>query len=200
MCPTLPPMDTRTRIVLLMHTKEYKYVKNATGRITCLNLANSEIIPGVGFEDNARYRALIEDPANYPVFLYPGQNAMDVKDESLTSALGGRRLVVFIADATWRCSHATVRLTPSLQAMPRLKIQPLAPSRYRIKKQPAPHCLSTLEAVHELLLALEASGLDSYPDKERLLLAFEKMQEFQIKMISTGAKRQHVVRGIREPL
>ncbi len=181
-----------------MHTKEYKYVKNATGRITCLNLANSEIIPGVGFEDNPRYRALIEDPANYPVFLYPGQGAMDVKDQGLRTALGGRRLVVFIADATWRCSHATVRLTPSLRAMQRLSITPLAPSRYRIKKQPAPHCLSTLEAVHELLLALEATGLDSYPDKERLLIAFERMQDFQIQIIKTAAKRPHAVRGDRK--
>ncbi len=50
-----------------------------------------------------------------------------------------------------------------------------------IKRQPRPECLSTLEAVHELLLSLEAAGLDSYPDKERLLAAFDSMQQVQVR-------------------
>ena len=204
-------METRTRIVLLMHTKEFRYQKCTTGRITCLNLANSEIIPGIRFEDNARFRSLIEDPASLPVLLYPGENAMDVHDGCLRAALDGRdspggagappsrRLVVFIVDATWHCSRTIVRLNPSLQRLPRLRISPLAPSRFTIKRQPAPYCLSTLEAAHELFLALESAGLDEYPDKARLLSAFHAMQDYQIRQIRTAAKRPgHAVRGIRK--
>ena len=71
--------------------------------------------------------------------------------------------------------------------LPRLAIHPEAPSRFTIKHQPAVWCLSTIEATHELLLALEAGGLDVYPDKERLLDAFNAMQDFQVRWIVKSA-------------
>ena len=195
-------METRTRIVLLMHTKEFRHQKCTTGRLTCLNLANSEIIPGVCFEDNARVHALIDDPGNYPVLLYPGEDAMSLHDGGFpASVLGGRRLVVFLVDATWHCSRKVVRESPLLQRLPRLSIQPGSPSRFTIKRQPAPWCLSTLEATHELFLALESGGLDVYPDKDRLLASFNAMQDFQIRSIAEAAARfNHRVRGVRDPL
>jgi DTW domain-containing protein YfiP len=195
-------METRTRIVLLMHTKEFRYQKCTTGRLTCLNLANSEIIPGVCFEDNARVSALIDDPMNYPVLLYPGDGAMSVHDGGcLPSALGNRRLIVFLIDATWHCSRKIIRLSPALQRLPRLSIQPGSPSRFTIKRQPASWCLSTLEAVHELLLALDSGGVDVYPDKDRLIAAFNEMQDFQVRQIVKAAARSgHHVRGERKPL
>ncbi len=195
-------METRTRIVLLMHTKEFRYQKCTTGRLTCLNLANSEIISGICFEDNARVRALIDDPGNFPVLLYPGKGAMDIRSGGFAAELPhDRGLIVFIVDATWQCSKKIVRLSPSLQRLPRLSIRPLSPSRYTIKRQPAAWCLSTIEAAHELFLALESQGLDAYPDKNRLLSAFHGMQDFQTGQIAKAASRSgHRVRGIREPL
>ena len=195
-------MQTVTRIVLLMHTKEFRYQKCTTGRLTVLNLANSEIIPGVDFEEHPRFRALADDPQNYPVLLYPGQGAMDVGRGELTAALPAhRRLVVFIVDATWHCSRKVVRLSPTLQRLPRISLTPQTPSRYTIKRQPSPWCLSTLEATHELLLALELCGLDAYPDKERLIAAFHGMQDFQVRQINSARTRAgYRVRGKREPL
>jgi DTW domain-containing protein len=192
-------METRTRIVLLMHPKEFRHQKCTTGRLTCLNLANSEIIQGVSFDADARVRALIQDPANLPVLLYPGPGAMDVNAGGLPAAAAGtRRLVVFLIDATWHCARTVVRESPSLMRLPRLAIHPAAPSRFRIKRQPAPWCLSTLEAAHELLLALEAGGLDVYPDKGRLLAAFDAMQDFQVQQIAQSPRwAHHAVRGPR---
>jgi DTW domain-containing protein YfiP len=192
-------METRTRIVLLMHPKEYRHQKCTTGRLTCLNLANSEIIPGVSFDGNARFRSLVDDPGNQAVVLYPGEGAMDVHSGDLrTVAAGTRRLVVFLIDATWHCARTIVRESPSLMRLPRLAIAPASPSRFRIKHQPAPWCLSTIEATHELLLALEDGGLDIYPDKKRLLDAFDAMQDYQIRHIASAPRfPNHVVRGHR---
>ncbi|MBE3063541.1 MAG: DTW domain-containing protein [Spirochaetes bacterium] len=202
LCPPQPPMETRTRIVLLMHPMELRYQKCTTGRLTCLNLANSEIVPGVSFDGNARVRSLIDDPRNYPVLLYPGEGAMSIRGGGFpASAPCERRLVVFLIDATWHCSRKIVRESPSLMRLPRLTIEPSAPSRFIIKRQPAAWCLSTIEAAHELLLALEAAGLDVYPDKNRLLDAFDAMQDFQIRQTAKAAVRfSHHVRGLREPL
>jgi DTW domain-containing protein YfiP len=196
-------MPTRTRIVLLMHPKEHRHVKCNTGRLTHLNLANSEIIPGLRFDDHPRVRALVDDPGNRAMLLYPGKDALRLGPDAFPEAVrAGRRLVEFLIDATWHDARASARQNPGLLALPRLAIEPRAPSRYTIKRQPAPWCLSTLEATHELLLALEAAGLDEYPDKGRLLAAFDAMQEYQIRQ--TAARRSvrmlHRVRGPRQPL
>lgn len=195
-------MPTRTRIVLLMHPKEHRRARCTTGRLACLNLANSEIIPGVRFDDDARFRALVDDDGNHAVLLYPGKDALRLEPGGLGGlSLDGRRLVVFLVDATWHCARSMVQQSPSLQRLPRLAIEPQTPSRFTIKRQPAPWCLSTIEAIHELLLALEAAGLDEYPDKERLLGAFRTMQDFQIRQAARAAVRTtHRVRGVRVPL
>jgi DTW domain-containing protein YfiP len=181
---------------------EFRHQKCTTGRLTCLNLANSQIIPGVSFDGNAAVRSLIDDPQNYPVLLYPGGDAMSIRGGSFAaSAPRDRRLVVFLIDATWHCSRKIVRESPSLMRLPRLRIEPDAPSRFIIKRQPAPWCLSTIEATHELLLALDAGGLEIYPDAHRLLDAFNAMQDFQVRQTAKAADRvPHHVRGRREPL
>jgi DTW domain-containing protein YfiP len=200
LCPAEPPLVTRTRIVLLMHPREHRRIKCNTGRLTHLNLATSEIVPGLRFDDHPRVRALIDDPANLAVLLYPGKDALVLGRDPLPPAWSsGRRLVVFLIDATWHDARAVARLNPGLLALPRVAIEPRSPSRYTIKRQPAPWCLSTLEAVHELLVALEAAGLDEYPDKGRLLAAFDAMQDYQVRR--TAARRTvrtlHRVRGPR---
>lgn len=181
-CSSITPMATRTKFVFLMHPKEFKHEKAATGRLTHLCLANSEIHCGVAFDRDATVQALIADPANFPVLLYPGREAMNLSHQQLQPAqLGGRRLVVFLLDATWALGRKMLRLSPTLQRLPRVMFTPSAPSRYVIKQQPHEGCLSTLEAAHELLLALTAAGLDDYPLPEQLLGLFQRMQDFQIR-------------------
>lgn len=175
-------MVTRTRFVFLMHPKEFKREKAATGRLTHLCLANSEIRCGIAFDRDETVQALIADPANFPVLLYPGREAMNLSHQQLSPAqLGGRRLVVFLLDATWALGRKMLRLSPTLQRLPRVMFTPSAPSRYIIKQQPHAGCLSTLEATHELLTALTAAGLDHYPLPEQLLGLFQRMQDFQIR-------------------
>ena len=152
-----------------------------TGRLTHLCLADSEIHLGIGFDDHAAVQALINDPRNYPVLLYPGRDARDLSKGELRAAdFAGRRLVVFLLDATWRLVRPMLRTSLSLQRLPRIMFSNAAPSRYVIKRQPEPGCLSTLEAVHELLVALDRSGLDHYTLPEQLLGLFQRMQDFQI--------------------
>lgn len=192
LCPAEPPMALRTKIVLLMHLKELRRTKCNTGRLAAINIAGAEIITGVCFEDDPRVDALLRDPGNLCALLYPGEDATDLSAGRLPADwLGGKRLVVFLLDATWSCAGTMAKENPRLMALPRLMFRPAAGSRYVIKKQPAPWCLSTLEAVHELLLALESSGLDEYPDKERLLRAFDAMQAHQVESLETRRRPRY---------
>jgi DTW domain-containing protein YfiP len=197
-------MQTRTHIVLLMHPMEWRREKCTTGRLACLNLANSEIIPGLAFDENPRYRALVDDPANYPVLLYPGPGAIDLcarpfpEGGPFGETIRARRLVAFIVDATWACSRAVLRASPSLLALPRMMFTPREKSRWIIKRQPADYCLSTIETIHELLRALEEAGLERYPDKERLLSVFAAMQEYQVRRAEETPNYRFIGKGKME--
>ena len=188
-CGSIAPMATRTHVVFLMHPKEWKQEKAATGRLTHLCLTNSVIHVGIGFDQHVEVQRLIADPQNFAVLLYPGVSALNLSSGQLTpAALGGRRLVVFLLDATWSLGRKMLRLSPSLQRLPKIMFTPAAPSRYVIKHQPHPGCLSTLEATHELLVALERSGLDGYPQPAQLLDLFGRMQEFQLRCEADPAR------------
>jgi DTW domain-containing protein YfiP len=175
-------MPTRTRFVFLMHPKEYKQEKAGTGRLTHLCLPNSEIQVGVEFDQHSAVQALLADPANFPVLVYPGENARNLSRGELAPAeLSGRRLVILLLDGTWSSTRKMLKLSPSLQRLPRIMFTPAGPSRYVIKQQPQDGCLSTLEATHEVLVALCRSGLDEYPLPGQLHALFDRMQDFQIR-------------------
>ncbi|MBL9202447.1 MAG: DTW domain-containing protein [Opitutaceae bacterium] len=206
-CGSITPMPTRTKFVFLMHPHEHKRVKANTGRLTHLCLRDSELHIGIGFDDHEAVQALINDPRNFPVLLYPGRDAADLsagrQDSPELAALRvqaeSRRLVVFLLDATWRKVRPMLRLSLSLQRLPRIMFSGAAPSRYVIKRQPEPGCLSTLEATHELLVALDRSGLEVYAQPEQLLGLFQRMQDFQIQRTAENAGRGDRRAGRRMP-
>lgn len=190
-------MVTRTKFVFLMHPYEFKHVKAATGRLTHLSLAGSEIHMGVGFDRNEAVQALIEDPTNYPVLLYPRSDARDLsKGELRERDFEGRRLVVFLLDGTWRLVRHMWKESLTLQRLPRIMFSQATPSRYVIKRQPEPGCLSTLEATHELLLALDRCKLDHYARPDQLLALFQRMQDLQLGFAAEAARlgrRRHAL-------
>ena len=209
-CASITPMATRTKFVFLMHPKEFKREKAATGRLTHLCLAHSEIHMGVGFEDHEAVQALLQNPKNFPVLLYPGHDALNLSNagdfvqqpaETLRAQLGDdRRLVVLLLDATWALGRKMLRSSPSLQRLPRIMFTPSSPSRYVIKQQPHQSCLSTLEATHELLVALEHAGLDHYPLPEQLLSLFQRMQDFQLRCAAEPSRAGYRRRAYRQPV
>lgn len=193
-CGSITPLPVRTKFVFLMHPHEQKRVRTNTGRLTHLSLRDSELHVGILFDEHPAVRALIADPNNFPVLLYPGPAAYDLsKPATAFSVPEGRRLVVFLLDTTWNLARAMIRDNPGLRSLPHIMFSGAAPSRYVIKKQPEPGCLSTLEATHELLAALDRTGLDSYDaDASPLLDLFRRMQEFQLRCATEQHNPRHV--------
>jgi DTW domain-containing protein YfiP len=185
-------MRSSTKLVFLMHPHEDRKVKCGTGRLAALSFEDAEIIVGVGFDEDPRVNALLQDPSFIPMLLYPGPSSRDLSRGGLTREdLGGKRLLVFLVDATWPLAKKMLRSSPRLQALPRLMFTPTAKSRWLIKQQPDELCLSTIEAVHELLLALEQAGLDHYERPEQLLKAFMAMQEYQLACANDPERRSY---------
>ncbi len=193
-------MSTGTKFVFLMHPKEFKREKAATGRLAHLCLANSEIHMGVSFDDHRPVRQLIDDPENFPVLVYPGPTARNLSAGEMTiDDLGQRRLLVLLLDGTWSCSRKMLRVSSCLQRLPRVMFNAGHASRFVIKQQPQVGCLSTLEAAHEVLVALERSGLDRYSHPQQMLALFGRMQEVQIRCAADPGREGYRHRPYKDP-
>lgn len=200
-CSQIVPMPTRTRFVLLMHPKEFKREKAGTGRLTHLCLPNSRIIMGSSFDGHPELASCLADDRYHSVLLYPGRQALNLSAPDAAPAASERPLQVFILDATWAGARKMLRLSPDLLHLPRIMFTPAAPSRYLIKQQPQTGCLSTLEAVHELLTLLARTGRDDYPQPDQLLALFARMQDYQMQCAADpnrGGYRRHAYRQPEE--
>ena len=180
-CSSIIPIETLTKILILMHPREYKDKKAGTGRFTHLCLKNSEIHMGVYFDNHKAVQGLINNPRYFPMLLYPGEGSVTLSEQGFReTVLRDRGLLVILLDATWHNAKKMFEGSPTLQKLPRLRITPEEKSRYLIKRQPFDWCLSTIEAAHELMKTLEKSGLDSYERPGQMLDLFDRMQKYQI--------------------
>jgi DTW domain-containing protein YfiP len=157
-------------------------VRNAknSARLLHLCLPGSRLAVGEAF-DAAALNALLHAGGRTPLLLYPdtpadaqlGMPAPPPLDAALRARPDAVRLVLL--DATWRKSRKMLYLNPALQTLPRLALEDLPASSYRIRKAHAPHQLSSLEAA-----AYALSRLEGRPAHYAVLLeAFDRFVEQQ---------------------
>ncbi len=181
MCKYIKPIQTKTKFVILMHTHEFKKVKNATGHFTHLSLENSEIFVGTNFAKHERVNALLDDEGNNCYVLYPDQNSLILNDTPL--AQEGKRNVIFLIDSTWHNAKKLLRDSPNIQALPKVSFEHTKNSAYKIKEQPMELCLSTIESTHCVLELLTLNSVEklSHSELDGFLEPFRKMVEYQVK-------------------
>jgi DTW domain-containing protein len=187
-CGSIVPIRTGIKFIFLMHPKEAYKQKTGTGRLASLSLEDSEILVGVDFTENRRVNELIGDSAYFPVVLYPGPRAFHSDDSAFRDGAGGKILLVFIVDSTWALSKQIMNRSLNLHPLPTLSFRGSYLSDFRIKHQPKPYCLSTIESVYYLVRELQEGGMmDASVDPEGLKTVFAKMVEYQLSCIS-GAR------------
>jgi len=154
-----------------------------TARLCELQLERAELHVAVKFAEAPALRARLHDPEAPPILLYPGEGARD-----LAEAAPQGPVTLVVLDGTWWQAKKLFQSSPELWGLPRYALSPTSPSRYRIRREPALHCVSTIEAVAEALNVLEPTGFE----RERLLKAFDAMVEHQLKYASTRADSRHL--------
>lgn len=190
-CEFVVPFDSGIHFVILIHPIEVKR-RIATGRMAHLCLKGSTLIEGTEFSQNRKVREIVLDKRNHCVVLYPGRRSVNLSllsDEGRASLVpAGKKLVVFVIDGTWNTAGRMIR-SDCLRELPTISFEPGLKSRFRVRKQPAPECLSTIEAIHHTLDLLQGRA-DNSPDvreHDNLLTVFDQMVEFQLRF--TESKR-----------
>ncbi len=167
-CARITVLPSRTRILLLQHARERR-VGIGTARMAHLALPSSTLRVGVDFSADPAVRAALADPVP-PYVLFPGPGARPIDQLP-----GDRPITLVVLDGTWSQARKLLRLNPALAALPRVAFRPRQLSGYLIRRQPADFCLSTIEALAEVLAHLEPDG-DRFA---RLLDPFSAMVERQ---------------------
>jgi DTW domain-containing protein len=174
-CGRIRSFSAGARFVILQHPKEFRN-RVGTARMASLCLSNSVLIAGELEDREARAAEIVRDPRNRCALLYPGRDA--VEPARFVQESDGRDLVIFVIDATWAMAKKMVRLSPVLSSLPKIAFAPKKPSAYRFRRQPRPECVSTIEAIHEVIDELDRSGSVPVSPRgahENLLEVFEWM-------------------------
>ncbi len=161
LCDAIEPLDTATRVVVVVHGKEAARTSNS-GRLVPMTLRRGEL-----HQRDPRTGALdldLADDDRRAVLLYP------MATEVL--APGPRRLTLVVPDGNWSQARKMARRVPGLAALPRVCLPPGEPSRFRLRSHPDPRRVSTFEAVARALGVLEGPEVEA-----RLLEVFDRFVE-----------------------
>lgn len=175
-CDAVRPVESQTRVVFVQHPRETR-VPISTCRMAHLSLPNSELHVGLSAVGNPRLERLCAE-ADVAV-LFPSADAVDV------GALERPPRTLVVVDGTWSNAKKVVERCPLLSKLPRVSFTPERPGAYRIRKEPAEHCLSTIEAVTYVLERLERAPGRFTP----LLGVFDAMVEGQLGFIASNERQ-----------
>lgn len=154
MCDRLPRIETRTRVVVVMHGLEHNKSTN-TGRLVHRCLPRSELVLYGNDLPPLQERPW---PADHtPVVLFPVAGAQPVSD-FLDVARAGK-LALVVLDANWR-QAARLRKRFASQNIPFVRAPDGAPTVYKLRNEPHEAGVSTLEAVARSLAVLEERDME----------------------------------------
>ena len=164
LCALVPRLETRTRVVLVMHSLEERKTTN-TGRLAMRCLPNSAVVL------RGDPRGVVETPRwdehGEPLLLFPGPDAVPLETFAGPRA---RPLTLIVPDGTWGQAQRARRRVPGLATVPCVSIKRDQPSTYRLRTTPVPGRLSTIEAIAEALGILEGKSV-----RAGLLAIFDEM-------------------------
>lgn len=178
LCSRARPIDSDALFVLLIHPREARR-RIGTAPIVTLCLPETRVIRGTGAEldQDPGLLALLSNPRLEPLLLFPSDSAVAVEDGVRSARARGLRPAILVVDGTWSQASKMIRTSRLLGALPRLSFRTDRISAYGFRRQPAAHCLSTVEAVHEALVRSgSGSGLG---DPGVLLELFAEMVQAQ---------------------
>ncbi len=187
-CQHVQKFNPGIEFVILIHPIEVRR-RIATGRMSYLTLEGSHLIDGQDYTHNEQVNKIIQDPLKQCFILYPHRQAGNLSEMSSQekSVLidSTKKTVLFVIDGTWATAKKMLYQSKNLHLLPKICFSPTAPSTFRVRKQPAKVCLSTIEAIHQVieLLGEQCGFRTDTKEHDKLLFVFDKMVERQLYFI-----------------
>jgi DTW domain-containing protein YfiP len=189
-CELLKPFKTDSRFIILMHPMEFKKEKVGTGRFSHLILKNSLVFVDIGFDENEAFQKTLRDE-NYETYvLYPGDEVINLSQDFTPEKFGTKKKQFIVIDGTWSCAKKMMKLSTTLHDLPRVSFTSSRESEFKIKHQPLPDCLSTVESIHQVILELNRLGIEASQGREENLMEVFRYTVNQQIALSLDPERQ----------
>jgi DTW domain-containing protein YfiP len=162
-CALVPRIETRTRVVLLMHAQEEKKPSN-TGRLAHFCLPNSEVrLRGLRDGTPLSLDGIFDD--EYETWmLHLSHESEELNGELVARMEKPVRLLV--PDGTWsQASRLGSMLAKRHPRIRHMKLKADVPSNYRLRTEHDPNGLATFEAIARALGILEGAGVREEMEK-----------------------------------
>lgn len=151
-CASMPRLETRTRLLLVIHRYEDRKPTN-TGRLATECLVNSEVL--VRGHRDAPSPPLSFDPSTEPLLLFPHPEATPLT----ARPAGARAVTLIVPDGNWRQASKVRNRVPGLRDIPCVTLPPDAPSIYQLRAEAHALGLATVEAIARAFGILEGPSV-----------------------------------------
>ncbi len=151
-CLLIPSLETRSKVVLIIHAKELKRTTN-TGRLALKSLKNSEMrIRGQTFAP-VDLSDLLTDQYQSLLF-YPSEEAQELTSDYLKQF--AKPIQLLVPDGNWRQASKVSIRHPELKAVPRVMISKPNLATQHLRAESFEEGMSTLQAIAEALRVIES--------------------------------------------
>lgn len=135
------------RFVIFAHPREARN-RISTGYLAHLSLPNSVYIRGYDFDESAELMGVLDDENSETYLLFPSLGAVAVSELRVKIGESNRKKVnLLVVESTWAQAQSMLKRSKRVQCLPAVTLETSLTSRFKIRTQPDPGCLSTIEAL-----------------------------------------------------
>lgn len=169
MCDLIPSLDLKTKLLLVIHSKELRRTTN-TGRLALKVLKNSEMRVRGEINNPLDLSADLEEETYHSLFLFPDESANLLTKDYIDRI--NKPIQLIVPDGNWRQASKVQTRHKELLNVPKVKLLDSSLSKMFMREESKEEGMATMQAIgyaFEILESCEVSKtlLSVYDEKLR---------------------------------
>ncbi len=183
LCEDIPKLNLKTKLSLLIHTKELKRTSN-TGSLAVHALTNSEMrIRGI--QNQVLDLSDFLDPKYHPLFFFPAEDALELSPQVLENIKKPIQLIV--PDGNWRQAAKVYSRHSELKSLQKVMIKTPNLAKVHMRAESTLEGMATLQAI-----ALAFGVLEGEAVKQQLM----NLYELKLRRTLIARGQQHLLQFV----